>query len=125
MNSIPQGQLELVIGQIVAATMRPDLVTAQVLRPSSKRFLELSSDTLAALLVKETEGNDLGLPKTFALPLNRRAIHIRSDRLDHETQEAQDRRATQRDQNVRAGMPFGGEVEPIHLVELGHKRQQP
>jgi|GEM_PF-3785937 len=103
--------------------MRPDLVTTQGLSLLLKGGLKLSSDALPFLGRDDSEGNDLGFSKIFALPLNGRAISIRSDILEDKAQKTHNLRIAPRNQNVRTGVPVSGEGKPIPLVEFGKKRQ--
>src|SRR5215212_6463579 len=111
------------IGQVVATTMRPDLVTAQGLGPLPKSLLEFSSDTLPTLGGHDSEGDDFGFLKIFTLPWNGWAIRIRPNILEHEAQKTHNLRVTLRNQSMRTGVPLSREGEPILLVESSNKFQ--
>jgi hypothetical protein len=103
--------------------MRPNLVAIQVSSSLQKYLLKLSSDALPSLVREDSKGEDFAFSKVFALPLNGRAIGIRSNILEHETQKTHNRRAVLCNQNVRTGMPLSSEAKPIQLVEFGDKSQ--
>jgi hypothetical protein len=104
------------IGQMIAASVRPNLIAAERLRPLNESFLELTSNPLALIGLVDREGQNFRFEEIGALELNRRTIRIRTDCLDHEPEETHQVLTAPGHQQMGTLMPVGGEGGPVTLA---------
>jgi hypothetical protein len=124
MNSISKRQLQLMVGNVVTAAMRADLITPQGPGLLLKGLLQLSSNALPPPVRDNAKRNYFGLQKRLSFPLDRWTICIRSDLLDDEAQKAHNLRGEPANQNMRSHVPLGAERQPFRLTEHRHEGKQ-
>ena len=116
MNSVAQSQLQVMIGQLISATVRPNLMAAERLRPLNESFLELASNPLALMGLVYRESQNFRFQEFAALKLNRRTICIGANWLDYEPEKTHQSLTAPGHQQMGTLMPVGVEGGPVTLA---------
>jgi hypothetical protein len=106
----------MMIGKMIPATVRPNLIAAERLRPLNESFLELASYPLPLIGLGDREGQNFRFQEIDTLELNRRTIRIRTDWLDHEPEKTHQILTAPGHQQMGTLMPIGSEGGPVTLA---------
>ena len=104
------------IGQVIPATVRPNLIAAKRLRALNVSLLDLTSNPLALIGLVDREGQNFRFEEIGALELNRRTIRIGANWLGHKPEETHHSLTARGHQQMGTLMPVGGEDGPVTLA---------